>query len=170
MRQILAGVLAVVGAVLAPGCTTENPYTGEPFTRTRKIYVRRIPPIEEEEAAKPPKPYEQLLREEEARREALAVPTAIEERSAYHALGVKETRRMLGKSPRPDPFDSYEADRKAVLYRAWADTGKPDPIEPVVKPERPIEDDPFAPIQPSKKKPIEGEEKPAEAPAEEKKE
>lgn len=166
LRKLL--LLAALGAGLA-GCSSNDPYTGRPIVHNGKVYVRRVPPTPEELAATPAPMYESILRAEDAERERLAVGRNEHEQTLYLSRGAAAWRKAIGK--RHDPWETYEADRRRVLVRDWADTGKSAPYEPEVKKERPIENDPFAPVPKVTKKaeePADGEKKPDEAGGEKK--
>ncbi|HZU98823.1 MAG TPA: hypothetical protein VFF73_19105 [Planctomycetota bacterium] len=128
-----------------------------------KIYVRRVPPVEEEVAARPPTPYEVRIQREMDREVALSVEPSqnpqypsIKEESRYYEEGRRATAPYL-KVPH-DPWASYEADRITVIQSyPWIDVGKAPPPEVIPKVEKPIENDPFAPVLKQKKKGAEDE-------------
>lgn len=148
----LAEILSLAALVLVPGlgatgCSIEDPYTGAPFARTEKIETRRLRPTKEEQDLTPPPPYEQVLRAEQAEKARLEVPKDVHESSKFIEKTERETRIAKGPGfgPAHDPWMSYEEDRKRVLVREWADTGKPEPVVIEPKKERPYDDDPYAP-------------------------
>ena len=158
----LAVCLLAGGAALA-GCSIDDPYTGQPFTRTERILIRRESPTQEERNTRPPPPYEDVLRAELAEKDRLEIPRDLHESTQF----IDGTRRATasavgpGFGPAHDPWMSYEDDRRHVLVREWADTGKPEPSTAEPKVERPVEDDPFAPaVKVGKKEaPAEGDDK-----------
>ncbi len=137
------------------GCETPNYYNGTPFQTTHKVEVRRRSPTKEELAAIPPKPYEQELREQDALEQRLMVSKDMHEETRYFERSDRELRGWSSTSR--DPWESYERERKRVLWRPWSDTGPPFVVEPEPKVQKPIEDDPFAPVPKAAKK-TEGEE------------
>ncbi|MBI3724850.1 hypothetical protein HY251_12975 [bacterium] len=143
-------------ALAVSGCETPNYYNGTPFQTSHKIEVRRRSPTKEELAARPPKPYEQELREQDAYEERMAVSREMHDETRYMERSDRELRRWSSTS-RPDPWEAYERERKRVLYRPWADTGPPAAVEVEPKVQKPIEDDPYAPVPKAAKK-AEGEE------------
>jgi hypothetical protein len=133
--------LAIALVLVAAGCSSSDPYTGEPYVRSDKIVVRRPDPNADEIANRPPPPYEQVLRAQEAERARLAVSPDMEAKSLY----LERSAKVFGQaasSPR-DPWEALELDRRRVLAREWADEGPYPKLDPIVKPEQTIEDDPF---------------------------
>jgi hypothetical protein len=147
--------LLVLLAISAVGCDS--------IARNKdKIYVRRVPPLEEEIAARPPTPYEVRIQQQQDREVALSVEPSqnpkypsIKEESQYYEEGRRATAPYL-KVPH-DPWASYEADRITVIQSyPWIDVGKAPPPEVIPKVEKPIENDPFAKVEKAKKKDAEG--------------
>jgi hypothetical protein len=144
--------LAIASLVLLLGaCTSEDPYTGEPFAKTKagaeKPHVGPRGPTRAELASRPAPDYVQQLRAEDAKAQRLEVPSDVRASTLYLNDGDRATLNAVGPGygPKHDPWESYEADRRAVLVRPWSDTGTPEAPAVEPKKERPVEDDPYAP-------------------------
>jgi hypothetical protein len=120
-------------------------------THNEKIYVRRVPPTQEEIKTLQPPPYEEILRREDEAKLRLIVPNDIHDETVYLNSGTRALGATIA-SPK-DPWDAAEADRIRVIQsKNWADVGSSPPPEVFPKSEPPIENDPYAPVPKSEKK------------------
>jgi hypothetical protein len=169
LSLVALGALALAFA----GCSTEDPYTGRPYVTNhdKAILVRRPSPTREELQNRPAPAYEDILREQDAKQQRLEIDKDVRYDTKYLEEGGRETKRAVGPpfGPAHDPWASYEADRRRVLVREWADTGKPEAPAVEPKKEKPIDDDPYAPAPKIGKKDAAAEgDKPAEGEGEKK--